>query len=114
MSSSKAKTYRIRQLPCILAYPRQVASFLSSVVPGLLAEDVRVFSLARNLNPLEIPATKIATVMFHRVPPTFDTDDSEWVIAGQPAGLVRDILVDTHFQGFTPLNEVPEDEHDME
>ncbi|KAK0644435.1 hypothetical protein B0T16DRAFT_460495 [Cercophora newfieldiana] len=114
MSSSRAKTYRIRQLPCILAYPRQVASFLSSIVPDLAAEDVRVFSLAASLNPLEIPATKVATVMFNRVPPTFDTSDSEWVIPGRSAGLMRDVLVDVHFQGFTPLNDVPEEEHLMD
>jgi hypothetical protein len=114
MSSSKAQTYRIRQLPCILTYPRQVASFLSSIVPDLAAEDVRVFSLASSLNPLEIPATKVATVMFNRVPPLFNTSESQWVISGQSAGLVRDVLIDIDFQGFTPLNDVPEEEHDME
>lgn len=110
-TGSKAKTYRIRQLPCILTYPRQVASFLAGIVPDLAAEDVKVFSLATSLNPLEIPATKVATVMFSRVPPAFDNGGTQWVIPGQSAGLVRDILVDVHFQDFTPLNDVPQDDH---
>lgn len=113
-TGSKAKTYRVRQLPCILTYPRQVASFLAGIVPDLAAEDVKVFSLATSLNPLEIPATKVATVMFSRVPPTFDNGGTQWVIPGQSAGLVRDILVDVHFQNFTPLNDVPQDEHVLE
>ncbi|EHK18734.1 uncharacterized protein TRIVIDRAFT_66772 [Trichoderma virens Gv29-8] len=113
-AGNDARTYRVRQLPCFLIYPRQVASFLSSILPYLSVEDVKVFSLATSLNPLEIPATKVATVMFDHMPPAFDTNDSQWTIPGQTAGLLRDILVDVHFQDFTPLNDVPPDEHVMD
>ncbi|KAK3360460.1 hypothetical protein B0T25DRAFT_535690 [Lasiosphaeria hispida] len=107
----KAKTYRARQLPCILTSLGQVASFLAGVVPGLAADDVRVFSLATSLNPLEIPATKVATLMFDRVPPMFDNSNTEWIISGQSAGLVRDLLIDVHFRDFTPLNDAPPENH---
>ncbi|KAE8453313.1 hypothetical protein EG329_011380 [Mollisiaceae sp. DMI_Dod_QoI] len=110
-TGNKAKTYRIRQLPCILTYPRQVASFLAGIVPDLGAEDVKVFSLATSLNLLEIPPTKVATVMFDRVPPAFNTNDDQWIIPGQSAGLVRDVIVDIHFRDFTPLNDVPQNGH---
>jgi hypothetical protein len=113
-TGNDARTYRVRQLPCFLLYPRQVASFLASILPSLAAENVKVFSLATSLNPLEIPATKVATVMFDYVPPAFDTNDSQWTIPGQTAGLIRDILVDVHFQDFTPLNDVPPGEHVLE
>lgn len=113
-TGAKARTYRIRQLPCILKYRPQVASFLASVLPDLAADNVRVMSLAASLNPLEIPATKVATVMFDRVPAAFDTNDTQWVIPGQSAGLVRDILVDLHFRDFTPLNDVLPDDHEFE
>lgn len=113
MSGDRNKTYRVRQLPCILTSNR-VASFLASIVPGVAPADIHVFSLASSLNPLEIPATKVATLTFHKVPFVFDTDDTEWIIPGESAGLVRDVIVDVHFQGFTSLNDVPDDEHKME
>jgi hypothetical protein len=110
----KAKTYRARQLPCDLTSLPQVASFLAGVVPGLAADDVRVLSLATSLNPLEIPPSKVATLMFDRVPALFDESSTEWVIPGKPAGLPRDLLVDVHFRDFTPLNDLPPKIHSLD
>jgi len=87
---------------------------LASIIPDVAPDDIRVFSLALSLNPLEIPATKVATLMFRKVPATLDTDDTEWVIPGESAGLVRDAIIDVHLQGFTPLNDVPDNDHRME
>ena len=110
----KAKTYRARQLPCILTSLPQVASFLASIVPGLAADNVRVFSLATSLNLLEIPPSKVSTLMFDQVPPMFDDSSTEWVISGQTAGLLRDLIIDVHFRDFTPLNDVPDETHSLD
>lgn len=113
----ETRTYRVRQLPCVLIYRRQVASFLASIVADLEVEHVHVFSLAPSLNPLELPPTKVATVMFSKTPTAFDSansHDHQWTISGRPAGLQKDVIVDVHFEGFTPLNDVAGDEHTLE
>lgn len=115
MPGREARTYRVRQLPAYLRYHRQVANLLAGIVEDLGSpEDIRVFSLATSLNPLEIPPTKVATLMFNVVPPRFDNDHDEWVISGQSIGLLRDIVVDVHFLDFTPLNDVSPDDHTVE
>jgi len=64
-----------------------------------------------SLNLLEIPLSKVFTFMFDQVPPMFDDSSIEWVILGQTAGLLRDLIIDVHFQDFTPLNDVPDETH---
>lgn len=112
----EARTYRVRQLPCNLIYRQQVASFLVRIFAELQAEEVnvQVFSVAPSLNPLVMPPTRIATVMFSPTPLVFDDDSSEWVITGSSVGIREDVIVDVHFQGFTPLNDVSQDGHTME
>ncbi|KAF4549767.1 Hypothetical protein D9617_20g028230 [Elsinoe fawcettii] len=110
-SRQSEKTYRVRQLPSRLAHHGQVATLLADLVDGLLPEHVRVFSLAASLNTLELPPTKVATIMFNRLPPMFDNEDNEWSVPGKSAGLMRDIILDVHFRDFTPLNDVCRDDH---
>lgn len=65
----KARTYRVRQLPSYLKYTRQVADLLAGITEDLGApENIKVFSLATSLNPLEIPPSKVATLMFEQTP----------------------------------------------
>lgn len=110
-----SRTYRARQLPSYLRYPRQVADLLTGIAEGLgQPENIKVFSLATSLNLLEIPPTKVATFMFEQVPPLFDNDKDQWTIPGQSIGFARDIIVDVHFLDFTPLNDVPPDDHTTE
>lgn len=111
----KARTYRVRQLPSYLKFPRQVADFLAGIAEDLGApEDIEVFSLATSLNPLEIPPSKVATIMFEKTPRPFDNDLNQWSISGQLIGLARDIIIDTHFLDFTPLNDAALGDHTME
>jgi hypothetical protein len=116
MAPSRAnRTYRVRQLPSYLKYCRQVADFLAGIAEDLgTPENIQVFSLATSLNPLEIPPSKVATLMFTQTPPPFDNDLNQWSISGQSIGLARDVIVDVHFLDFTPLNDVPPDDHMME
>jgi len=107
----KVKTYRARQLLCILTSLPQVASFLTSIVPRLTTDNVCIFSLATSLNLLEIPPSKVSTLMFNQVPPMFNDSSIEWVILGQIAGLLRDLIIDVHFRDFTLLNDVPDKTH---
>lgn len=113
----ETRTYRVRQLPCILTYRCQVASFLASIVADLDVDHVHVFSLAPSLNPLELPPTKVSTVMFSKTPAAFDSANPhhhQWTIPGRSAGLQKDVIVDVHFEGFAPLNDVAQDEHTLE
>jgi hypothetical protein len=52
--------------------------------------------------------------MFDRVPSLLDNDHDQWTLSAHDTGLLRDIIIDVHFLDFTPLNDVPPDNHTME
>jgi hypothetical protein len=109
------RTYRVRQL--------QVSadiSFdeLSSVVARLglgPVEAIQVHSLAPSLAAFENPPTFVATVTFSKTPPILDDDKDEWSLSAQHLGWGRrSVIFDTHFLGFTVLNEPDPSEHALE
>ena len=112
--SRDGRTYRIRQLPCHVDR-LQAIDLLVSLSENLGPRDnINIRSLAPNLDPWERPRTKIATVTFKKLPPPFDSDKTEWVFKTQTYGLQRNIIVDVHFLGFTPLNDVSDSQHTVE
>lgn len=103
--SRDSRTYRVRQLPYHMdrhQVVRLLCTLLDSIEPG----DIQIYSLASSLSPWERPPTKVATVMFGRLPAILDSDETEWVLHSQRAGLQRNIIIDIHFLGFTALNDV--------
>ncbi len=101
MSRSRDRqVYRVRQLPLHLENRGDAAPFLALIAPVLgTVDNIRVFSLAQ-----EKLDTKTATVAFKTTPSIFDNDDQQWTLQAE-LFCGRNIIVDTHFRGFTVLNE---------
>lgn len=105
------RTYRVRQLPQCLER-QDVANFISRVSAEFgPKEDIEVFSLASSLIAWERPQTKVATIIFKNTPEAFNNDEGEWTVAAVHAGWSYELIFDTHFTGFTPLNDVEPSSH---
>ncbi|KAI0117885.1 hypothetical protein GGR51DRAFT_500479 [Nemania sp. FL0031] len=112
-TSPKRITYRLRRCP-LDADAKRCATLLSLALPDTRPEMVRIHSLATNLNPWERPPTKIATLTFETTPTSLTgrLDRNEWIL---PVGeLEESLILDTHFLGFTPLNEVVDGTHELD
>jgi len=109
MVSPGALTYRLRGCPATLdeaALRDNLARAWGDVAP----EDIHVQSLA---TAWERPPTKTATLQFAKLPSVLDTETAnEWKIEGH--GLHGALILDTHFLGLTPLNEIQAREHRFE
>lgn len=105
----EGQVYRVRQLPLRLENRDVVAPFLAGIASILGgADNIRVFSLAR-----EKPEFKTATLSFKTVPSIFDNDDEQWTLQAEVV-CGRNIIFDTHFRGFTVLNEPQHGPHTVE
>lgn len=113
------RTYRVRQLPLYLQLPA-VAAFLAQL-DGRIgpASSIRVHSIANALSLEDVPKFKVVTLTFLNVPILFDNDQQEWTIEAHSLSegkrhtlkITDNIIFDTHFLGFTPLNDVPSEDH---
>ena len=104
-----AKTvFRVRGLPNTIADLESAACFLQAQLGSPRTTSIRVFSLATALpfGGAQTPLSKVATVMLLDVPHFMldDPDAEEWPVSS-------DMILDTHFMGMTPLNDVPDGEH---
>jgi len=116
------RTYRVKQLPLHLQLPT-LAAFLTQL-DGRIgpANSIQVHSIADALSLEDNPMFKVATVTFINVPAFFDNDQEEWTVEAyslsegkrHKLNINHDIIFDTHFLGFTPLNDVPSDVHVVE
>ena len=98
--SREPKVYRVRQLPLHLKDCGVTASFLALIAPALEpADNIRVFSLAQ-----EKPDSKTATVSFKKIPTIFGNGREQWTLQSKVFS-GQNIIIDTHFRGFTVLNE---------
>ncbi|RDW89694.1 hypothetical protein BP6252_01726 [Coleophoma cylindrospora] len=113
------RTYRVKQLPLHLELPN-LATFLAQL-DGRIgpADSIKVHSIAGALSLEDNPKFKVATVTFINVPALFDNDRQEWTVEvyslseekRRRLNVKEDIIFDTHFLGFTPLNDVPSEDH---
>jgi len=105
-------TYRLRGCPAAAgeaALRDGLARALGDVTPN----DIHIQSLATALDPWKRPPTKTATLRFARAPSVIDSQTkTEWKMEGH--GLDGTLLLDTHFLGLTPLNEVKAQKHGFE
>ena len=110
MGRSRAdRVYRVRQLPSHLKDSSRTAAFLASIAPRLgAADNIRVFSLAQ-----ENPTSKTATVTFKTLPSIFDNDGQQWTLQAEDVA-ERNIIIDTHFRGFTALSDLRHSRHTTE
>jgi len=111
MAERQRQTFRVRKIPDYIERHQ-----LSKLLKGLLSyggplEGIEVFSLATSI---ETPSTQVATVCFDTIPTRLCGSDNEWVLYDDDPHLPHNIILDTHFLGFTVLNEVPADKHVLE
>ena len=112
-SDRKSRTYRVSELPAGVDI-HHVATLLSRFPNIGPPERIRVHSLASSLHEWDLPATKVATITFTQPPEAFADGKTEWPLEGHWAGLAHNIIVDSHFLGLTPLNEVDAQKHVIE
>jgi len=109
------KVYRLRNLPHG-ADRQQAAELLAACAAGVAQHTIRVFSIAHVIDPWTRPPTKTATLTIAN----FDVEahaqwssgPGEWTL--HTPGLPEPLVLDGHFHGFTPLNEVDPEAHRFE
>ncbi|KAI1116549.1 hypothetical protein F5Y14DRAFT_407127 [Nemania sp. NC0429] len=112
-SGRKQLTYRLRRCPAD-ADVETCAQLLSTAFADLNAQSIRIQSLAANLDPWERPRTKVATLTFREAPALLadDANRNEWLLPVE--GLEEPLILDSHFLGLTPLNDVDNNEHKLD
>jgi hypothetical protein len=111
------RTYRVRQLQVSSAIAfDELSSIIASVSDGLgPADKIEVYSVASSLSVFENPPTSVATITFSKTPPVLDNDKNEWSFPAKHLGWGRrNVIFDTHFLGFTALNEPESSSHVLE
>ena len=111
MASPSDLTYRLRGCPAT-ADEVALRHGLAEAFGDITAADIHIRSLATALNPWGQPPTKTATLQFAKLPLNIDPTKSEWKIEGHD--LNGTLLLDTHFLGLTPLNEIHTHNHQFE
>ena len=105
--------YRVRRLPRHVDR-LEVKEILGKALDGISTEDVHIYSLATAVDPWERSPTRTATVAFSRVPTLLREGPGlkKWDI--KVLGLDLPLILDSHFYGFTALNDVVESQHKFE
>jgi len=108
----KAKVYRVRNIPG-QADSEAARALIADSLDGLAVDHVLLWSLASATIaiPGENLPRKIATVTFKKTPTIFDeqTGKSEWRLSS-----IYPLVLDSHFHGITPLNDVDPIDHEYE
>ncbi|KAI0106570.1 hypothetical protein F4776DRAFT_645778 [Hypoxylon sp. NC0597] len=109
-SSLKPRVYRLRGCPAHLDR-LGATELLSRALGDVAPPDIRIQSLAISLDRWARPPTKIGTLVFLKQPALVKTqkENGEWSIP--IAGFEKPLVLDTHFLGMTPLNDVEREEH---
>jgi hypothetical protein len=100
--------FRVRGLPNGVRTLKDVASLLSPRLADIPSDSIQVYSLATTLIAWESPPSKIATVMFQTLPLLIQKspEEKQWSIPAKGHPNVDNLILDTHFLGMTPLNDV--------
>ncbi|KAK3319651.1 hypothetical protein B0T19DRAFT_270056 [Cercophora scortea] len=109
------RVFRLRMIPNRVSSPADAATLLSKVL-GITTDQIIVYSLAITPNNWESPPSRIATLRFKLVPPSLRDcmTQSEWRVSLPGAGHGDDLILDTHFQGMTTLNDVDPARHSVD
>jgi aminopeptidase-like protein len=109
------KVFRLRKLPSHISSLAETANILSRAL-SLPIDDIVVYSIGRTTDIWEVPPFKVATLQLKSIP-TFLRDrlaENEWSIPTTSNLPIDDLLLDTHFEGLTALNDVDPAKHSAE
>lgn len=112
-SGHKPRVFRLRRIPEHIDRLGAV-DLLSKALGDVRPEDIRISSLANAANPWEQPPTRTATLTFLTAPALVLSPNhkEKWTLP--VPGLKASLLLDSHFFGLTPLNDVVESKHEYE
>ncbi|UKZ73736.1 hypothetical protein TrVFT333_001386 [Trichoderma virens FT-333] len=110
MPPEKQKVYRLSNIPAD-ADRHTVVQLLGQALGDVSYEHIQLFSLAFSIDHLDGSPSKLATLTFNKVPNIVkdEPNKSQWKL--QLPGLPNSLILDTHFLGFTPLNDVSGPQH---
>ncbi|KAH6640664.1 hypothetical protein F5144DRAFT_105787 [Chaetomium tenue] len=106
------KVFRLRKLPSHISSLAETADILSRAL-SLPIDDIVVYSIGRTTDIWEVPPFKVATLQLKSIP-TLLRDrlaEDEWSIPTTSNLPIDDLLLDTHFEGLTALNDVDPAKH---
>jgi hypothetical protein len=119
----RRRVYRLQNLPphvdrLMAAEVLADTFFDAGITPG----DVHIFSLASKVHNWTQQTTKVATLMFRKTPEALELSHQYYGCEGfeikewkfRAANLPEPLILDTHFDGLTPLNDVHKSEHTHE
>lgn len=111
--NNKPRVFRVRNLPAHVDRLSAV-ELLCGSISDITAQDVRISSLAYDVDVWSWLRTKVATLTLEKIPLglTSILKDGECTIA--VPGIARPLIIDHNFQGITPLNHVSDVEHKYE
>ncbi|KAI2465412.1 hypothetical protein F4781DRAFT_424824 [Annulohypoxylon bovei var. microspora] len=112
-SPPKPKVYRLRGCPAHLDRSG-AAALLSRELGDISPTDIQIQSLATNLDPWARPPTRVGTLMFDKLPASIREHDGKTEWSFKVIGLETDLILDTHFMGMTPLNDVEQEKHEFD
>jgi hypothetical protein len=111
---SAQRVLRLRLLPGRIGSPQEAAEVLSTAL-GVAPDHLIIYSLAKTHDVWEIPVSKVATLQLTRAPECMrqNPEGPQWEIPlpDVPGG---NLILDTHFEGWTVLNDVDPWKHRIE
>jgi hypothetical protein len=111
------RTYRVRHLQVSCRIALNELSFVIASLSEALgpSENIQVQSVASSIATYENPPTSVATITFTKIPPLLDNNNTEWSLSARHLNWGRrNVIIDTHFHGFTVLNEPEPANHAFE
>lgn len=112
--------FRLRGCPTDLG-ERSLKDLLSNILVDIAPDEINIQSLAQG-HGLDI-MSRTATLMFNKIPTYVSDrkDQTSWRLNVNAAHISQDrqqsykaLVLDTHFEGFTPLNDVEDDTEAVE
>lgn len=106
--SPRGKVYRVRGIP--LEFTKEKMQDILGIILDMEKDFIRCHSLA--LSPNYHEKTKVATVSFRDVLPDLLNEGIEWHfdLPSSDYSTDKEIVLDTHFNGFTPLQSSDDDD----
>ena len=111
--SVKMKVYRLRNIPSH-ADRYLAAELIAGCVRGLSPHQIRISSLALAIDPWARTPTKTATLTLEFCNSDIELKPGQEEWAFSLPGLPKPLLLDQHFRGLTPLNDVNPETHKYE